>query len=74
MQHLSYRHTVPSEYVTDASAIAMAFARLGYEVSSRDAYMAWRDYSDSVCAGWIVLDGMSDDDIVMYAIPYLRES
>lgn len=32
-----------------------AFAKEGYEVSLEDACLAWEEYSDSFCAGWLCM-------------------
>jgi hypothetical protein len=46
-------------YSHEVNHIVKIFADRGHEISYSDARLAWEKYSDSMCAGWLVLD--SDD-------------
>jgi hypothetical protein len=47
-------------YLSDVDRIVSVFAERGYEVSRNDAKLAWRKYSDDVCASWLFLPPEDD--------------
>ena len=60
------------EYPDDCQHIVDIFATRGYEITIRDAESAWEWYSDSVFAGWMVLDD-DDDHVFIKVMKYLEE-
>ncbi len=40
----------------DVDRIVAIAAENGYAVTPRQAYRAWADFSESSCAGWMMLD------------------
>lgn len=49
-------------YPADVERIVAICASKGIHISPTDAHEAWDRYSNSVCAGWIILP-VSDEDI-----------
>jgi hypothetical protein len=45
----------------DVGRIVQVFADKGHTISRADARAAWEKYSDSMCAGWLVLHEDDDD-------------
>ncbi len=63
---------IPDEdpYENDVIRIVEALARRGYAISHGDARAAWQKYSDSMAAGWMMLE--TDDYILLDRIsPYI---
>jgi hypothetical protein len=58
-------------YFCDVDRIVRIFADRGYEISHSDARLAWERYSDSMCAGWLILD--EDPSRVFNSIIYYFE-
>ena len=50
---------MPVEFPEDVQRLQRIAWKYGFEVSAMDAEKIWRDYSDSVSAGWL---GLFDDD------------
>ncbi len=59
------------EYTKDISRIVEIFAQRGYEISHSDALRAWEEYSDSMCAGWLILG--EDDEVFQDVFHYFEE-
>ncbi len=59
------------EYTNDIDRIVEIFAQRGYEISHTDACRAWEEYSDSMCAGWLILG--EDDEVFQDAFHYFEE-
>lgn len=59
-------------YPKDVDRLQKALHDAGYAVDTMAVYHAWDAYSDSMCAGWLML---SDDDSlnVQAILPYLVE-
>ncbi|AXK43858.1 hypothetical protein [Erythrobacter aureus] len=57
-------------YRDDIVRIAAALMADGRQVSLREAYQAWMGYSDSMCAGWMMLPE-TDREIANCASTYL---
>lgn len=51
-------------YQYDVERIVRIFKDRGYDLSYDDARAAWEDFSDSMAAGWMMLD---DDDSAVFA-------
>lgn len=49
--------------LTDIKKIELVLEKFGFEASPKDIALAWIDYSNSIAAGWMVLDGFSDAQI-----------
>lgn len=47
----------------DVARIVKICADNGYSISDKEAQAAWEEFSDSVCAGWIILG--DDDNVVL---------
>ncbi len=62
MQELHYTTSEDREYEHDVRRMAKIMAERGYSVSASNLKKAWEDYSESMAAGWMMLD--EDDDLV----------
>lgn len=51
------------DYKSDISRIVRIFKDKGYELSHSDAKAAWKSFSDSMAAGWLLLD---EDDTKVF--------
>lgn len=56
----------------DITRIVGVMARFGYEVTRRDAEVAWEDMSDDNCASWLSLPE-SDDHLFRVIMPYFQQ-
>ena len=65
----SYNHHM--EYRHDIQRIVEIFASRGYEISESDAVVAWEQFSDSMCANWMILG--TDDEVFDDAFYYFEE-
>ena len=65
----SYNHHM--EYRHDIQRIVEIFAPRGYEISESDAVVAWEQFSDSMCANWMILG--TDDEVFDDAFYYFQE-
>lgn len=65
-----YNHHL--EYTKDIERIVKVFADRGYEISSEDALRAWEEFSDSMCAGWMIL-GSDDEQVFQDCFCYFEE-
>lgn len=73
MKKLVYVNPEGTEhYPHDIDRIIEVCRNRGYEVSRNDALLAWQDYSDSMCAGWMGLH-KSDDDLFLEVQSRLQE-
>jgi hypothetical protein len=64
-----YNHHL--EFPEDTDRIVKIFADRGYEISHNDAYHSWEHFSNSRCAGWMILD--KDDEVVFQDAFYYFE-
>jgi hypothetical protein len=51
-------------YPDDVERIVRVCAEAGYEISRNDAHAAWQDYSETMCASWMILPDNDDAYIV----------
>lgn len=58
------------EYIGDTKRIKQILLDRGYDVSLSDCEKLWEKYSDSMCAGWMTLDGESDESIYNHVSYY----
>ena len=63
------RYIVPQprnneRYPDDIDRIVAIFLANGHRVSRAAAEWAWDEYSDSHCAGWLIMSDLSDDEIL----------
>jgi hypothetical protein len=74
MRRLRYK---PKEftirYPEDVKQIINAFKNQDIIISEQDAASAWYDYSEELCASWLITDGIPDEDIVECCSPYLTD-
>lgn len=52
-----------SEYPEDVNRIQQVLADRGYETSPAECESLWNMYSDSMCAGWMIVQGETDEHI-----------
>jgi hypothetical protein len=69
------RLTIPKQdsvydFPSDVDALVEQAADAGYEVDPFAAHWAWERYSDSMCAGWIILGDAEFN--VMTLLQYLE--
>lgn len=62
----------PFAYPDDVERIVQAFANIGLEATPEQANELWLDYSDSMCAGWMTLNGETDDYIIASCMPFFE--
>jgi hypothetical protein len=60
------------EYTNDIDRIVKIFADHGYEISHTDAVLAWEQFSENMCAGWMNLG--SDDEVFGDVFYYFEEA
>jgi hypothetical protein len=60
------------EYQSDINRIVQVFANRGYDISYSEAYIAWRAFSDSMAANWMML-GEEDDEVFYDCFSYFEE-
>lgn len=66
MIKLTFPSVVLDEHIVftaDVNRIIVAFQRKGYSVEPEDAQEAWLCYSDEMMAGWLCMDGLTDEEI-----------
>lgn len=51
------------DYPQDCQRIRQALWNYGYDATLRDAEDLWRKYSDTMCAGWLMVDGYTMESI-----------
>ena len=74
MKTLKYK-TQPEDdpmYPDDVAKIVAACALRGYWIGAADATLAWEAYSDSMAAGWMMVDD-DPDAVLANVLPYLIE-
>ena len=71
VRYVDLEERMLNEYSDDVERIVKAFAAYDMEISPTDARQAWRDYSDSMCAGWLSMKDYKDEDIVASLNSYL---
>jgi len=59
-------------YSYDIERIVNIFADRGYEISYNDAKLAWKNHSDMMCAGWLILDE-SDEHVYLNVSRHFEE-
>lgn len=69
LKKLTYNHHL--EYTNNIDRIVKIFADRGYEISHSDAFRAWEQYSDSMCAGWMSLG--EDEEVFQNAFYHFEE-
>jgi hypothetical protein len=60
------------DYPSDVGRIVKIFANRGYDISYSEAYIAWRAFSDSMAANWMML-GEEDDEVFYDCFSYFEE-
>jgi hypothetical protein len=61
------------DYPADVNRLVIAFAKEGMWCSPEQAAWLWEQYSDSMAAGWMGMDGYADATLVMVCQPYFEE-
>jgi hypothetical protein len=64
---------IKERYPDDVKKIIASFLELNMNIDSIAAQQAWEAYSESFCAGWMIMTGMSSIGIVDACMPYLVE-
>lgn len=60
-----------ASYPDDCKRIQEVLMKKGYEASISDCEVLWERYSYSVCAGWMIVDTLSDEEIFDCILPYI---
>lgn len=68
---VNQRYNHHYEYTNDIDRIVEVFADRGYEISHTDAVLAWEQFSENMCAGWMSLG--DDDEVFQDAFSYFEE-
>jgi hypothetical protein len=58
-------YNIPDGYDRDIERIIDVMWNFRFNLSPRQAYDMWSEYSDTYCAGWLILDSYSDQEIYM---------
>lgn len=64
--------SIPFRFPDDVARIVAALAYAGIDASLEEAHDAWTYYSDSMCAGWMMLP-KTDAMLAAIAVTALRE-
>lgn len=71
MRTLSFPTPPLADYhVAGVKRIVEACRKNNFHISTDDAYRLWKEYSDSYAAGWLVMDGYTNADLVTIAARY----
>ena len=62
------------DYPEDCLRIQTALLNHGYTVTLAEAQELWRQWSESLCAGWLNLDGADDSYILTCVQPFIQET
>ena len=54
MKRIRLEHS-PEDYPADVDRILLALAHHGYLATRQECVALWQQYSDSMCAGWMML-------------------
>lgn len=59
----AFKEPIPEdfEWLEDVNRISDIYARRGFTLSRKDAYHAWKQYSDGLAASWMVLPKEEDE-------------
>lgn len=55
---------VSSDHAGDVRRLQEALFVGGYDASASDVEWAWQEYSDGMCAGWMMCSSYLDGDLV----------
>jgi hypothetical protein len=70
MKTLRFMYATEPRYPIDVAHIVEAFRQFGLCLHTQDAELAWNEYSDSMCAGWMQLP-RTQREIVEVCLNYL---
>lgn len=60
-----------NSHVQRAGEIRAKFTAAGHQISLRTVLLAWEEYSESMCAGWINHQGKDVDELIVCMKPWL---
>lgn len=63
MTNIRILRDTPLRYPHDCERIVEIMRERGYHCTLEQAEELWDKASDSVCAGWLIVDGYDDDDV-----------
>jgi len=72
MKRLKFKNS-RTQFKNDIDRIVDIFGKRGYIVSHIDACRAWEEFSNSMCASWLSLTKMGDDQIFNDVFPFFDE-
>jgi hypothetical protein len=58
-------------YVEDINRLVSVAEKFGYYLTKRDAEWVWEEYSNSYAAGWLIMDGYSDQTLLNIILSYM---
>jgi hypothetical protein len=72
MKILTYRwsYRIPDRHVIDVERMQNIARVNGYIISPGDASKVWHQHSDTLAAGWLIMDYYSDEDILRIMLDY----
>lgn len=75
MKKLVYKSSINLHhyYKKDIDRIRKIFFDRGYEITDDVIVLAWKEFSESWCAGWLVLDSFTNDEIFESLFNYFVE-
>ncbi len=59
------------QFPADVTKIQQAVIAGGYDCSRKDAAELWRKFSDTMCAGWLIVEGYSAESILKAVEPFI---
>jgi hypothetical protein len=59
----TFRHETV-DYPEEVRRFVAVAEHAGYRLTPQDAHAIWRQYSDGLCAGWLMSEGLSDEQIL----------
>lgn len=66
----SASQTINPFYQADLRRIQRALLTHSWFADHSQCWQLWREYSDSLCAGWLVMSDISDEEIFEVLKPY----
>lgn len=62
------------DYPLDVTRVQHAVIARGYNCTREQARDLWQAYSDSMCAGWLLMDGWSEGGVWKAVEPFIEVS
>lgn len=70
MQILTFRLRDEYVHTGDVAHLIAVALKHGYIISPNDAIHVWREHSDTMCAGWLMMEFYTDDALMDVLLSY----